>query len=153
MEENKYLETFNNLHQQYIKNEVKMKSMESFNNVNSPEYRKLLSEQNNIITKLQSLQTELTNSNYEKQNNLESLSSEVIELQKEIKSLQKRQKEIEDNSDSASGLLEQTQYIVETSFFYLIGKILILFFPNVFNLQSYGYNIYCEYNQRKYQSN
>ena len=62
-----------------------MKSMESFNNVNSPEYRKLLSEQNNIITKLQSLQTELTNSNYEKQNNLESLSSEVIELQKRNK--------------------------------------------------------------------
>ena len=111
MEENKFFKTFNELYQQYIKNEVKMKTMESFNNVNSPKYRKLLSEQNNIISKLQSLQTEITNSNYEKQNNLESLSSEVIELQKEIKSLQKRKQEIEDNSDSASGLLEQTQYL------------------------------------------
>ncbi len=128
MEEKNYQKKFNSLHKKYLKNNKKMKFLEKTKNTNSPEYREILNDQNNLLVKFQNLQSQVTNSNYEKQNNLEVLSSEVIQIQTDIKNLKKKEKELQENSDSAKGLNEQTYYIVETSFYYLVGKICILFF-------------------------
>ena len=98
------------------------------NSSNSNTYE---NESNNlklINYELDSLQTDIINNNYEDQLRISEISSDINTLQKELSDLEKRYSELQNNNDTAENLNDQTYYTVSSTFYFFIGKILILFF-------------------------
>tara|TARA_X000000950_G_scaffold7378_1_gene8054 strand:+ start:5670 stop:6227 length:558 start_codon:yes stop_codon:yes gene_type:complete len=114
---------FNNLSNQV--NRIKQRLSESST---SNTYEDQSNELKIINNELDSLQTNIINDNYEDQLHISEISSDINTLQKELSDLEKKYTDLQNNNDTAEKLNDQTFYNVSSTFYFFIGKILILFF-------------------------
>ena len=92
---------FDKLIKNYEKNEKEIKILKRSDMLNTTEYKDIIKNQNDILLKLNNLQTQVSNSNYEKQIEIKALNDEVYDLQNEVQSLEEKKNELQKNSDYA----------------------------------------------------